>query len=183
MTTFLGCVPALKPGLRHCGDTLGQDLGQKQHCPQRKRPAGGRGNTSLLPRRMLATLLCLHLNFLGLQPPTEHPAQTPDRRNHSNCFMSSFTKCLSERCQISGRIAEGRSWDSGFSVLSWDWAGRAGSYPPGCPAWPLADPSGTGCIWGLPSAFGEGHCGKEHFQASARGVLWRPALTMVATAS
>lgn len=41
-------------------------------------------------RRILATLLCLHLNFLGLHPPTEHLAQTPDRGSHSNCFMSDF---------------------------------------------------------------------------------------------
>lgn len=26
-------------------------------------------------------------------------------------------------------MAEGRSWDSGFSVLSWDWAGAEQGYP------------------------------------------------------
>lgn len=75
MTTFPGCVPALQPGLRHFGDTLGQDLGQKQHCPQRKRPPGGRGHASQLPRRILAPLLRLHLNFLGLHEPA--PQNTP----------------------------------------------------------------------------------------------------------
>lgn len=32
------------------------------------------------------------------------------------------------------------------------------------PVWPSADLSGWGYIWGLPLAFTEGHCGKEHPQ-------------------
>lgn len=184
MTTFPGCVPALQPGLRHFGDTLGQDLGQKQHCPQRKRPPGGRGHASQLPRRILAPLLRLHLNFLGLHEPA--PQNTPLKlltEGVTPTVSSGFTKGPSERCQVSGRMAEGRSWDSGRPVLSRGWARPAGSCPPGCPAWPFADLSGTGCIWGLPSAFGEGHCGKEHSQTSARGVLWRQALTVVTITS
>lgn len=155
---------ALQPGLRHCGDTLGQDLGQKQHCPQRR---GQQVGVAILLyfRRMLAALLCLHLNFSG--------STAPHRTPRSKLLIEGVTPTVScpvlpnasvRGVRFPGRMAEGRSWDSGFSVLSWDWAGRAGSYPPGCPAWPLADPSGTGCIWGLPSAFGEGHCGERTFE-------------------
>ena len=130
MTTFPGCVPALQPGLRHFGDTRGQDLGQKQHCPQRKRPPGGRGHASQLPRRMLAPLLCLYLNFLGLHQPA--PQNTPLKlltEGVTPTVSSGFTKGPSEKCQISGRMAEGRSWDSGSPVLSRGWARPAGSCP------------------------------------------------------
>lgn len=172
MTTSPGRVPALQPGLRHFGDTLGQDLGQKQHCPQRKRPPGGRGHASQLQEEYWPHSYVCTLTFWVYIPP---------QNTSLKLLTEGVTPTVS--CQISGRMAEGRSWDSGCSALSWDWARRAGSCPPGCPAWPLADPPGTGCIWGLPLAFGEGRCGKEHSQTSARGVLWWPALAVVAITS
>ena len=57
--------------------------------------------------------------------------------------------------------------------------GQQGAASQDHPVWSLADLSRTGCIWGLPLAFGEGHCGKEHSQISTMGVVWRLALTVV----